>query len=348
MHIKKFDEYVNINELYVHKNKKEDLDGKYFILFQKNLWIFSEEEWEKKRYYSALNKAYGKKFATTDLNDTLQHIREEYFDILTGRIEYDTIYIESSNDFRHSEHSDDLYKLKSELQMPVKVRFNSGQDLEKEEENSIDVVKKKLVDRKFYHGTSLNFLPNILQKGLIPTSHTNYKGIEHKNKIFFSLNLEKAQAHAFHAAHTNNSFPIIIELRIPDVNKLVVDYDLARDVYGDDSISMKTLGYDKFTTTKYQNLGMGYKKDIYGYVGRIPVTYINDIWIDLFTYSNYQELFNPSVGEYYENSDVWKEFEDVRNWAEVSKNDIMRKLSDIQEEYEDEFSQDDGDNDNDN
>lgn len=351
MHIKKFQEYLKVNELYVHKKKKEDLEGKHFILFQKDLWVFSEEEWEKKKYYNALNKAYGKKIASADLWDTVQSIQESYFDILTGKIEDGTIYIElRGSDFRHSEHSDDLFKLKSELNMPVKVRFYSGQYMDKEEEAYLDIEKKKLEQRKFYHGTCLKFLPQILKNGLIPTPHTNYKDIEHENKIFFSLNIEKAQYHAFHAAKINESFPIIVELRIPDVSKLIVDYDLARDVYGDDSEIMKDLGYDEFNKG-YKRSGMGYKKDItnkigvYGYIGRIPATYLQDIWIDLYTYSNYQDLFNPELGSYDADSDIWNEFEDVSNWSEISKNDIMRKIEDAQEEYQSQFEEDEEDED---
>ncbi|MFM2392115.1 MAG: Vibrio phage, partial [Bacteroidota bacterium] len=293
------------------------------------------------------NKAYGKKFASADLHDTLQSIKETHFDVLTGRIEDGTIYIDlSGSDFRHSEHSTDLIKLKNELDMPVKVRFNSGRYMEKEEELDVDVAKKKLANRRFFHGTSLNFLPQILQKGLTPTDHTNYKYIEHDNKIFFTMNLEKAQYHAFNAAQINKSFPIIVELRIPDVSKLVVDYDLARDVYGDKSKIMKQLGYSKFNKG-YERDGMGYKKDItnkigiYGYVGRIPATYIKDIWIDLYTYSNYQDIFNPELGEFDAESDIWNEFEDVRNWSEISKNDIMRKIEDAQEEYQSQFEDED-------
>jgi hypothetical protein len=211
-----------------------------------------------------------------------------------------------------------------------------------------NIDKKKLSQRMFYHGTCVKFLPNILKYGLIPTSHTNYKGIEHDNKIFISLNIDKAQYHAFHAAMTNKSFPIIIEMKIPDVSKLVVDYDLARDVYGDDSEIMQVLGYDDFHKG-IKKSGIGYEKDItnkigiYGYVGRIPITHIQNIWIDLYTYQNYQHIFNPEFGEFENDSDVWDEFEDIKNWSEISKNDIMRKLEDAQEDYESEFNSGDED-----
>lgn len=243
--------------------------------------------------------------------------------------------------------------------MPVKLRFYSGKYLEKEEELRLNVDKKDLATRRFYHGTSLNFLPQILQKGLMPTRHTNYAGVNHNNKIFFTLNLETAQFHSMNAALQNKSFPIIVELKIPDASKLIVDYDLARDVYGDKSKIMKHLDYHKFHKGA-ENDGIGYKKDItnkigiYGYIGRIPVTYVQDIWIDLYTYSNYQDIFNPELGEYDSESDVWSEFSDVSDWSEVSKNDVMKRIYEIQEDYEDqnrseddEYSEDE-DNEDDN
>jgi hypothetical protein len=132
MYIKKFNQYMAINELYVHKND-EDLNDKFFILFKKDLWIFSEEEWEENELYDIINKAFGEEIVNSDLYSSLQNIRETNFHILTGQISDYVIYLDLSNsDYRHSEHSDDLYKLKKELNMPVKIKFYTGKYLDKE------------------------------------------------------------------------------------------------------------------------------------------------------------------------------------------------------------------------
>lgn len=341
MYIKKFEDYFKLNELFVHKNKRiKSLNGKNFILYKKDLWIFDEEEWVKKKIYSSLNQAYGKNITTVDLHDSLTTIKEEHLDILYGRIDDNVIYIE--NEFRHSEHSEDLFKLKTELGLNIKLRYSHGNYMDKESELDINIEKKKLQDRKFFHGTSLNFLPEILKKGLIPTKHTNYKQIIHEDKIFFTLNIEKSLYHAFHSAQINKSFPIIIELKVPDINKLIVDYDLAKKVYGDYSDITNKHGYDEFDT-KFKEEGIDYKKDItnkigvYGYIGRIPVSFIQDIWIDLTTYRNLQNYFNPELGEGVFDETIWDDFEDVQYWDEVDKNQILRIIEDIQSEYEEEF-----------
>lgn len=235
--------------------------------------------------------------------------------------------------------------------MPIKLRFYSGYYHDTEEEIDIDIDKKQLVDRKFFHGTSLNFLNGILKTGLMPTDSTNYKNINHDDKIFFTLNIEKAYTHALNSAIKNKSFPIIIELKVPDVSKLVVDYDLAKDVYGDSSDVVRTLNYDKFDANKAD--GIDYKKDItnkigvYGYVGRIPLSYIQDIWIDMRTYADNLDVFGDD-GEYDPDRISEIEFDDVMNWSEISKADIINRLNSLQDDFDyrnDEYDEDNEDED---
>lgn len=339
MNIKKFEEYNKINELFIHKNKRiKTLDNKFFILYKKDLWIFDENEWIKKKIYNVLNKAYGKIIASDSLEDTLIEIQESFYDILCGYIKNKTIFLKISGDFRHSEHSDDLFKLEKELKMPIKLNYHTGIHLEVEEELDINTEKKKLQNRTFYHGTCLKFLNKILKIGITPTKHSNYNIINHIDKIFFTLNLEKANLHAFNSSKKNNSFPIIISFNVPDINKLIPDFDLAIDAYGSNSEVSKTSNYHKFNNTT--NSKMNYNKDItkkigiFGYKGRIPPSHINDIWIDLHTYSQYIEVFLSDENIEYDN-DIWSDFNNVKNWSEISKDDILNKITEIQDNYED-------------
>lgn len=343
--IKRFNEYVKIYELYVNKDlnlDSEELNDKYIILYRKDLWIFDEDEWNTEEFYNSINTAYGEDILNEDLYDSLCIIREKYLDIITGQISDNTIYIDSNDGFRHSEHSDDLYKLKKELDMPIVVRYYTGKYLDKEEESIIDIKKKKLQHRTFYHGTCLKFLPNIIKSGIKQTHHTNFKDITHTDKIFFTLNIDKAQFYAFNSASINKSFPIIIEFNIPDVNKLVVDYDLARSIYGDKSKELSN-NYIDFKKGFIQK-GIGYKKDItnkigvYGYNGRIPSSYIQNISIDLVAYRDNQYLFNPNYGEMYmDDDDLSSYIDSIENWSIINKNKIMDILDDIHKDYESEF-----------
>lgn len=340
-HIKRFNEFI-LNELYVHKNSDE-LNDKKFLLYKENLWIFDEDEWID--LYEDINKALGKDILTDDYDDSMTTIREEYFYILIGYISNDVIYLEGSGDFRESEHSPDLFKLKKELNLPIRINYDDHGSIYQNTLN-VNVFKEKLENRKFYHGTSLNFLRSILKTGLKPNEDvTNYEFVNHRDKIFFTLNKEKALFHAINAARYNKSFPIIIEFKVPDVSKLVIDYDLAVQIYGSKSDIVKNLDYDRFTKIKSDN--KGYLKDItnkigvFGYKGRIPVSHITDIHIDLHVYNDYQDIFNPEYGEYDEQTEAWNEMSNVDMWSEVSKNEIFKRLEDIESYFEDEFREDD-------
>ncbi len=348
MYIKKYDEYQKLNELFVHK-KTNNLNNKRFVLYKKDLWIFNEKEWDSLKIYRKINDAIGKDILDSSFDYSLRNvILYKHFNILSGRIKNKTIYVDGESGLRHSEHSNDLYKLKKTLGMDMKVEYTIT-DFQDKEEHTLNVDKMELKNRTFYHGTCLKFLPDILKKGLIPTSTTNYNTVLHKDKIFFTLNIEKAGYHAYHTSGKNESFPVIISFKVPDTSKLIVDYDLGRDMYGGDSKRMKKLGYDK-VSQNMQTKGLGYKGDItnkigvYGYTGRIPLSFIGDIWFDIQTFENNQHLYNMELGDmkYVDDyNDLWSEFNPVIKWSEIDKNVIMSKIAEIESYYKDLFNEED-------
>ena len=341
--IKNFNQY-SINELFVHKSDG-DLEGKQIILFQKDLFIFDTEEWESKEIWKQLNGLLSKDVFEENYGDSMVTLREQYPNIIKGEIENNIIVLTDYNGLRHSEHSDDLRKLSKELGMGIKVNHNTGSYLQNEEDLYVFPEKKKLSNRTFYHGTCLKYLKDILNTGIKPVQHSNFESINHENKVFFTLNQEKAVFHSYQSAKKNNSFPIIIELKVPDVSKLVVDYDLAGDIYGDGHDIMNDLGYSNIETY-FKKSGIDYEKDItnkigiYGYLGRIPVTHIQNIWMDLNSFQDLQYIFNPNYGE----GNIEEQLDDlhpVRNWGETDKYKILNIIEDIEEEYEEEFGTDD-------
>lgn len=336
-----------LNELYVHK-EVEDLEDSKFILYKKDLFIFDESTWsetiESLIHDSNLNFDFSN---IDDMYTSLNELKEERPDIIIGYISNNTAYIETF-EHSHSEHSDDIKKLSQELKMTIKFKYfddmSGGYDNDQFITRNIE--QKKLKDRIFYHGTCLKFLESILSKGLIPTKDTNFSGIDHNNKIFMSLNIEKAVFHAHHAAKTQNSFPIIISFKVPDTSKLIPDYDLTRDVYGDKSDIMKKYNYDKIKTGLSVKRGIGYgsnkditnKIGIYGYLGRIPASMIGDIWIDTDTLTNHQFEYNREIGE----GAGEVKFNEIIDWSEIDKSQILRIISKIEDEYLEELGIEDG------
>tara|TARA_B110001454_G_C12628062_1_gene395711 strand:+ start:68 stop:694 length:627 start_codon:yes stop_codon:yes gene_type:complete len=201
----------------------------------------------------------------------------------------------------------------------------------------------------------LKYLESIKRQGIIPTDTTNFEDIEHNDKIFITLNLEKALFHANKASSENESFPIILKHKIPDPSKLVLDYDIAIEFLGQNHPETRKLGYDEIEQSEYINqddktegekIDLNMKLGIFGYVGRIPSSFIEDVFIDLNTLNQNWGIFDEEFGyseEFNSESEIWNEFEDVDMWSELSLSDATRRISDIEDEFRAEFEEEDED-----
>lgn len=356
-YIKKFSKFKMINELFVH-NDDDNYEDKKFILYKKDLWVFDYEYWEENELWVEINDVIGEDILEQDLDDSIRTILEEYSYILAGEIIENKIVLDGTMNFRHSSISDDLKKLKKELNLPIKI--NHYTDTYAGDVDDFELDTEEFKNAYFYHGTSLKYLEQIYKEGLKPMiNNTNFDKIKHKDKIFITSNLEKALFHAQTTAMKTDSFPIILKLKIPDHSKLVLDYDLALGFYGTNAKINKELGYDNV----YRNSGGGAfqydkpildndkdidiskKLGIYGYVGRIPSSFIEDVFIDLNVLRKYPELLDEdyysdmSLKDY--DSEIWQEFDNVKLWSELSIKDTLNTInnilydfnSEIEEEY---------------
>lgn len=313
MKLLSYTEFINeliINELFVHKSENDtNLNNKHLILYKKDLYIFDDSNWlEILENIKDLTS-----ITSTNMSSVLDNLSRRP-DIIVGVIQDNTIYIENKSNygsgiFNHSEQSPDLIKLKKELNMPIKIAFK-----DQHIDRNLDLMKLK--DRTFYHGTCFKYLESILKKGIIPTDTSNFDFIKHTDKIFMTLNIEKAVIHANLTAEKNDSFPVIIAFKIPDVSKLIPDFDLGNVAYGGESEIMKRY-YPNSSNSQHgyldknlKNKDITNKHSIYGYVGRIPASMVTNIIIDIDSYNSYIENGNIDVSY-------------VKFWDKLDKNSAI-------------------------
>lgn len=331
-HIVNFNDY-KINELFVHKSN-DDIDDKNFILYKKDVWIFDENEFDE--IYQTINDTIGDDIFTDDMQDSFNIIRESYPYILVGSIRNNTIVFSSVN-YRHSIDSDDLKKLKQLLNIDtIKVDFYRGVYSDIDDST---ILKDEQKDY-FYHGTSLKYINSIYKYGIKPNDkQTNFDSDKHKDKIFITKNIEKALFHANTAAQNTNSISVILKLKVPDTSKLIIDYDVSREFYGDTEQHTELYGIE---TNQYfkptgilkdsEKVNIAKKIGIYGYLGRIPSSYIEDVIIDVNILQHWYIQLHK-FGEHIDyDSEIWNDYNDIDMWSELSFKELLNYIEDIDEE----------------
>lgn len=342
-------------------------EGEYVIGYKQYVWLLDEEDVEEE------SEVY------QDMHDTLNSEREDGFpeyesiydlngdmsddtypDIVMGRILNGAIYIIGDSNFRHSTASKTLLKILDELDIDRVivngVHFEEDDEYEFQYEQTKEEFLKPLAEKYFYHGTDLKALKKIIKTGIRPqTGKTNYNKIKHSDKIFVTLNPERADFHANTSAKNNNSFPVVIKLKVPDVDKLVLDYDVAIDVYGYEHELTMSLGYDDIldyatdgNLTFKKNLTTFVPKDeldqvrdksslntklgVFGYLGRIPASMFEGLFI------NEDNLRSQVVMDYH---DFDKEDAGAKtivgDYTEYTVREYVEEYRDIEEEIEQEM-----------
>lgn len=276
--------------------------------------------------------------------DFEQELKEESPYILMGELSDDTIYIYSSNDYRHSKTSDELKKLTKHLGIDnIKIVYYKGEY--EDEEDELNVSLEDFKTATYYHGTCFTHYNNIKKFGLKPNKETNFKDIHHSDKVFLTTNKEKALFHARKCSGNNDSFPIILELNIPDISKLLPDYDLAINFYGKDSEKfIKNYGTNH-NISKYVDKSVIYqqiddslmdftkKLGIYAYNGRIPSSHISNILLDIDLFDEY--LTSIYFDEEYEMD--WNRLEGIRDWTKYSFKEIDEYIPEHEDNLQEEL-----------
>ena len=182
-----------------------------------------------------------------------------------------------------------------------------------------DISVKKLkgeIPKIMFHGTSARELTSLLKYGLCPyglqpgnndqRSNFSKKNIWHPSHVFVTATFEAAQYYDDNATQKDNfSFPIIIELNLPDPNKLVPDFD------ADSTVGAKSYYFHKVpspTPTIMKAMGVSRETGKWGYKGRIPSSFFR--WIHY--YNPYHKKWHKS------NPKVWKRLLDNYDLETIS------------------------------
>jgi hypothetical protein len=336
------------------KTPKED---DTIIAYNKWVWIVNDYTFDIHKE-NILKTLKIKEDGIHELYDLKTSLREYNSDIIVGTYSRRALSLDSS-DWRHSTGSKLLLKTMKLLKLhKVEVPYydESQGDTEYFEDDREDMLTP-MAKKTFYHGTSAKQAQGIIKKGILPSGGegiTNFEKIAHAEKVFITLNLEKAYFHANTAARLNNDFPVIIEIKLPDVNKLVLDYDVAMAFYGIDNQETIDLGYDdihQYATgggNNYQlqmNVVDRMKKvktdlstqlGVFGYQGRIPPSHIYKIIFDEDALERY--VYGQET-DYYEYDEARQEISELGDWIEVKAEKFKGVIDDhietIQQEYED-------------
>ena len=343
-------------------------EGDIFVAYKEHLWFLSyyEDDETFQDAMETLSQEIEDFEPPEDMFDFQGEISDDIWpNIVTGNIVNGEIHIYQSGNFRHSTASKTLLKVMDEVGTQKVVVHSTvydeeGNDTDVSYEHTREEFLEPLAKKKFYHGTDLESAFNIIKKGLLPKPEkTNYKKIEHEDKVFMTLNPERADFHANTAAHNNSSIPCVLGMEIPDVNKLVLDYDVALEIYGTDHHQTMTLGYDDIMNyatdgqkgSYHAKIGNFVPKDeisqirdksslntklgVFGYVGRIPAKFIHTIFVNEDNVREYifLELAGLSI------SDNASEIE-YGNYRKYTIPKFIQFYKDVYEEMEEEMRED--------
>jgi hypothetical protein len=342
-------------ELFVHGRKREEY---YVIAFRQDVWVFNEKRFEK------IKHDIGAKLKIDNIEDMgiydlMSHVREESPDIIIGQIRDNKLYISGQENWRHSTASVTMKKLLTQLKLKgVDVSYylpHANGEIEGDVHEPTGAFSTDLKHKDFYHGTSYGALNGILRFGLTVGNNTNYKDIQHTDKVFITLNKDRALEHARHGAQKNNDVPVIIKLRVPDPDRLVVDYDLALSIYGTEHDETDSMGYSDihYNATKgqknYQLLknvvarqqdnkeNLVNKFGVFGYLGRIPAKFIMGVVADYNAIAQHIEMKEFGDADH---DAIMQDMGGLEDWEEKTISQFYQKIKDIEEEIQSNYPAD--------
>jgi len=274
-----------LNELIFHGERSDRAD---VIAYGKDVWLFQSDEDVQAAYPEiAKDLELDEESSVSDFYELQDEVQEyERSDILFGRIEDGELQLyDSTSTFKRDPRSSILIKkLVKELGLQGVSQYAS--DGEGDAERASKYTIKGEIGDTAYHGTSSDYLEGIFKFGLVPgKKKTNFEGISHPDAVFISTRMDKAVFHANHTANQTGGDPVIIELKIPDQNLLIPDYDV--DVGAGDTgcydyickVTREKAG--KYSKMKGDSFSLSKEFGIYGYKGRIPSKFMESYYISM-------------------------------------------------------------------
>lgn len=279
-----------LKEMIVVGDKRTPSGKKYFVSYERYIWIFETEKFTTPNDEMNLNRmiinipieGFNSKFWDSNVSDIhdMRNVEEHNNDIIYG--EFDGNEGKIYNKYLSTQTSIHIKKLKKSLGL----KFLTVPDGDYDEEAYMSSMSVDLPEWG-YHGTSVKYLESIFRFGIKPVKGvTNYENISHDDKIFFTTKFTQAISHAQHTAHiTGSDKAVIIKMRIPDPELIVPDYDMdvsSRKSSDESSIYKHIrsgLKYKGDQTSDYSPIRLSKEYGLFGYKGRIPASNIWEVYI---------------------------------------------------------------------
>ena len=273
-----------ISELYV----KGDPNGKNIVAYKQNLWRFDAEDPGKVRssinYILNLPSKNWRNFTELAKQMITSDFGQEALlgTLLVNPDGTTTLELEQTGAFAIDPKSSVLVK-KVAKQLGVS-NVTTGETEFNKNTRQVTPFGQATgrVSNVMYHGTSTMYLGNLLRLGLVPgKSETNFEGLSHPKAVFFTSNLAKALGHAEHTSEKVGGEPVIIELRVPDSNLLMPDYDVdTLSVNGDACYDYVCSAYRAFgPKLKIDSMALSRELGIFGYNGRVPASHLKGYYL---------------------------------------------------------------------
>lgn len=286
-----------LNEMLVHG------EGKQFVAFRGHIWLFDtdDDKVEKvaKNIISVIRKEHpnGKEliklFAPKkngyDIHNVEGFIRDYIPDAIAGHFYNNTVSI---SDNRSSPKTSLLIKKVVDALGATHVSFN---DLKPNSDEKDYKRPKSYLKGNFnvtwYHGTTSEYLHNILRFGLQPgQSESNYgkRGVFHDDKVFLTARFWEAMSHAQNAVlgsstyrKTSSAVPVVIAINPKGLDPALIlpDYDVDREAnkkYYKPSIKDKNNKQYSFFSVDSDRAGKFV--GLIGYQGRIPASQFGEVY----------------------------------------------------------------------
>lgn len=233
------------------------------------------------------------KIQVNDISD-LQDLADEYPEVIYAHVHDGTMYVNNLTINHHPASSPALKKLANTLGIN-EISTDSEMTYDPNPDIKTTFYKRELkgdLPDWAYHGTNTAHMRSILTKGLIPNSEvSNWEsaGVGKFDLVFLTMNIEKAVFHSKQSMRgLSGVFPVILKVKIPEKNRIVIDYDVASQMQAKEPYNDE-LGYTSsshFGFNYSSPLPIGRPKDlskmtgIFGYKGRIPANHIMEIYAD--------------------------------------------------------------------
>lgn len=276
-----------------NKNNKENV---YILVYNQYVFFFDESDTDKSSFSKILDilekdnhPILKNEYLLKDLKKEdnvysfISSLAENSSDFIGANLRDGELILISSTENINPISSIQLKKLVN-LIKPKKISYTNYNDDYK------TVTRKKIlggIPDKFYHGTSSDKINSILKYGLdkkfFSGSNFEKQNIYHEDVIFLNALFDNAIFYAKNASNNSgdaSSFPVIIELEIPDKNLLVPDYD-AEFSSVNKQYYLDIMNFDTKSEPETKKSGFRVSKEMgkWGYRGRIPPKFIKWLWI---------------------------------------------------------------------